>query len=133
MGPRKADPIAKRVANQFSFEELMAKAKEMAAKYEMLDADGSDPKIKYSEGHKRIKFEIEDAEDLELAFSHAEKNKTKSLTFYIKTAKSYEKAYEKSNEKNDQEPKEKRERREKRQKEKGPKMTKKAIKEMIFA
>ena len=88
MGPRKADPIAKRIANQFTYDELIVKAKEMATKYEMLDADGSDPKIKYSEGKQRIKYEIEDNEDLELAFANA--NKSKSITFYIKTAKSFE-------------------------------------------
>jgi hypothetical protein len=49
-GPNKSEPIVKRVTNQIAYEELMAQAKELASKHDML-MDQEEPILKYSEGN----------------------------------------------------------------------------------
>ena len=89
-GLGKSEPIVKRIANELGYVELVANAKEFASKQDML-GDQEEPVLKYSEGMKRAKFLIEDAEDLELAYANALKSKSQSITIFIKTSKTNDK------------------------------------------
>ena len=79
-------PVAKRVPSSMNFDGLMNKAKALAAKHDMLD--GKDPVITYKDEEDWTNLEVEDDDDLELAFAKVMTSEKKQLTFYIKTSKS---------------------------------------------
>ena len=81
-------PVAKRVPSNMNFAALMTKAKALAAKHDMLD--DKDPVITYKDEEDWTNLEVEDDDDLELAFAKVMTSEKKQLTFYIKTSKSVE-------------------------------------------